>query len=124
YYDANRKCLGKWGQLGDAQGQIDAQPGVCWGPRAIAVSQSGEVYVTDTGNKRVQVFGLDGSFKRMFGGTGAGPGQFNEEVGLAIDDDGNLWVADTWNTSIKELSSAGEPLARLTIRTDWEMLSV
>ncbi len=61
------------------------------------------MYVTDTGNKRVQVFGLDGTFIRMFGGAGSGPGQFNEEVGLALDADGNVWVADTWNNRIQEL---------------------
>ena len=56
-------------------------------PPAVATGQPGQgyaIYVTDTGNKRIQVFGLDGTFKRMFGGSGTAPGQFNEEVGVAL----------------------------------------
>jgi len=123
YFDPTGKFLGKWGQLGDAKGRTDTQQGVFWGPRSIAVSQSGEVYVTDTGNKRVQVFGLDGSFKRMFGGAGSDPGQFNEEVGLALDNAGNVWIADTWNGRIQKLSSDGTPMLQFPVQ-GWESQNV
>ena len=63
YFDPNGKFLGKWGRLGDAKGRTDADPSVFWGPRSIAISPAGEVYVTDTGNKRIQVFGLDGTLQ-------------------------------------------------------------
>lgn len=124
YFDPNGKFLGKWGKLGDAKGSTSSDPGIFWGPRAIAVSQSGEVYVTDTGNKRVQVFGLDGTFKRMFGGTGNAPGQFNEEVGLALDPQGNVWVADTWNNRIQKLSPTGEPLLQIPVSGGWQSQAV
>ncbi|HEX8968966.1 MAG TPA: flippase activity-associated protein Agl23, partial [Chloroflexota bacterium] len=107
YFDPNGAFLGKWGKLGDAKGSVTTDPGTFWGPRAIAISPAGEVFVTDTGNKRVQVFGLDGSFKRMFGGSGSAPGQFNEQVGLTLDARGNVWVADAWNNRIQELSPNG-----------------
>jgi uncharacterized protein (TIGR03663 family) len=123
YFDPNGKFIGKWGKLGDAKGRTDADQGVFWGPRSIAISQSGDVYVTDTGNKRVQVFGLDGNFKRMFGGEGNAPGQFKEQVGVALDRDGNVWVADTWNARIQKLSPTGEPLAQIPV-TGWESQNV
>src|SRR5207302_10506393 len=124
YFDPNGKFLGKWGHLGDAKGRTDADPSVFWGPRSIAISPDGEVYVTDTGNKRVQVFGLDGSFKRMFGGDGNAPGQFKEQVGVALDAQGNVWVADTWNARIQKLSPNGEPLAQISIPNGWQSQSV
>ncbi len=124
YFDPTGKFLGKWGQLGDAKGSTSTQPGVFWGPREIAINPSGEVYVTDTGNKRVQVFGLDGTFKRMFGGAGSGPGQFNEQVGLALDNQGNVWVADTWNNRIQKLSPTGDALASIPVPSGWESQAV
>ena len=119
YFDPSGKFLGKWGRLGDAKGSTTDLPSVFWGPRAIAISDAGEVFVTDTGNKRVQVFGLDGGFKRMFGGTGDGPGQFNEEVGLTLDAQGNAWVADTWNNRIQKLSPSGDPLLQIAVPSGW-----
>jgi uncharacterized protein (TIGR03663 family) len=124
YFDSNGKFLGKWGKLGDAKGSTASDPGVFWGPRAIAINPAGEVYVTDTGNKRVQVFGLDGTFKRMFGGTGSDPGQFNEQVGLSLDPQGNVWVADTWNKRIQKLSPTGDPLLSIPVPSGWDSQAV
>jgi DNA-binding beta-propeller fold protein YncE len=124
YFDPSGKFLGKWGELGDAKGSTTSQPGIFWGPRAIAISPAGEVYVADTGNKRIQVFGLDGSFKRMFGGAGSAPGQFNEEVGLALDTQGNVWVADTWNNRIQELSPNGDPILQSPVPNGWQSQAV
>jgi uncharacterized protein (TIGR03663 family) len=123
YFDPTGKFLGKWGRLGDAKGRIDSDQGVFWGPRSIAISPAGELFVTDTGNKRIQVFDLDGTFKRMFGGAGSGPGQFNEEVGIALDAQGNVWVADTWNARIQKLSPNGDPLGEFPV-TGWESQNV
>ena len=124
YFDPNGAFLGKWGQLGDAKGSAADQPGVFWGPRSIQISSSGEVFVTDTGNKRIQVFSLDGNFLRMFGGAGTAPGQFNEQVGLALDSQGNVWVADTWNNRVQKLSPEGQPLAQFSVPSGWESHNV
>ncbi|HYW90367.1 MAG TPA: flippase activity-associated protein Agl23, partial [Chloroflexota bacterium] len=124
YFDPNGKFLGKWGRLGDAKGSTSTDPGVFWGPREVAINSAGDVYVTDTGNKRVQVFGPDGTFKRMFGGVGSAPGQFNEQVGLSLDNQGNVWVADTWNNRIQKLSPTGDPLASIPVPSGWESQAV
>lgn len=123
YFDPQGTFLGKWGRLGDAKGQTDTGQGVFWGPRSIAISPKGEVFVTDTGNKRIQVFDLTGGFKRMFGGAGSAPGQFNEEVGLALDAQGAVWVADAWNARLQQISSDGTPLAQIPV-TGWESQNV
>jgi DNA-binding beta-propeller fold protein YncE len=71
-----------------------------------------EVYVVDTGNERVQVFGIDGSFKRTWGGFGGEPGQLIEPVGIAIGPDGNVYVADSGNRRISIFTPRGEPVAQ------------
>src|SRR5262249_54396881 len=108
-FDPITKLLGEQGKLGDAKGRPDTDERIFWGPRSIAISPQGEVYVTDTGNKRVQVFDLQGNFLRMFGGEGNAPGQFREQVGIALDAQGNVWVADTWNGRVQKLDPNGKP---------------
>ena len=124
HFDANGTFLGKWGRLGDIRGSTTTDPGVFWGPRSIAISRQGELFVTDTGNKRVQVFSLDGTFLRVFGGDGSQPGQFREQVGIAVDSDGNLWLADTWNRRVQKLDPNGQPLGQFSIGSGWDSQTI
>jgi DNA-binding beta-propeller fold protein YncE len=57
--------------------------------------------VADTGNKRVVVFGPDGSPLGQFGGFGLELGGLDEPVGIAIDRQGRVYVADTWNRRVQ-----------------------
>jgi len=59
------------------------------------------VFVTDTGNKRVVVYDQDGNYITEFGGLGTALGQLDEPVGIAVADDGRVYVADTWNQRIQ-----------------------
>jgi len=109
-FSADGQFLGQWGSfgmsaLGDPLGQ-----GAFYGPRAVAVAADGTVYVSDTGNKRVQVFSADGAFLREWGGGGSALGQLNEPVGLAVSPAGTLFVADSWNLRVQEMSGDGTPL--------------
>ena len=54
----------------------------------------GTVYVTDSGNFRVQAFDPDGNFKFSFGSVGRKVGQFARPKGIASDKDSNLYVVD------------------------------
>ena len=104
--------------LGDDPANVGNEPGVFFGPRAVAVTDSG-IFVTDTGNERIQVFGLDGTFIRTFGGFGSEPGQLIEPVGVATDDAGNVYVADSGNARISVFTSEGLPVAQWPVQ-DWE----
>ncbi len=78
-------------------------------PWGIAVNQStGNVYVTDQGNGRIQELSSTGSFVRAFGGSGSGAGQVDVEAGVAVDSSGNVWVADYGNDRIDEFGEKGE----------------
>lgn len=90
-----------WGAFVSTEGQL-GEMGVFWGPRAIAFTKDGNLLVTDTGNKRVQVFSPDGQPITQFGGAGVEDGYFDEPVGIAVDSNGNIYVADTWNLRIQK----------------------
>jgi uncharacterized protein (TIGR03663 family) len=111
-----------WGQLADTRGDPNASPGQFWGPRDIAIGPDGLLYVSDTGNKRIQVFDADGNFVRAFGGAGPEPGKFNEPVGLAIQGD-TLFVADAWNGRVQRLGLDGSPRGAIPV-AGWESKAV
>lgn len=89
-------------------------PGQLLDPRGVAVDREGNVYVADTGNHRVQVFGPDGRLAKIYGEHGATPGAFDEPSDVAIDAAGNVLVVDTWNHRVQKLDRNGFPLALYT----------
>jgi uncharacterized protein (TIGR03663 family) len=99
-FDSDGAFVTMWGEHGVNEDATGGE-GLLWGPRAIAVDPQGQIYVTDTGNKRVQVFTPDGQFVTQFGGRGLQDGRMDEPVGIAIDPGGNTYVADTWNQRIQ-----------------------
>jgi len=66
------------------------------------------IYVTDTNNKRVQVFDLGGSPMFRFGKEGARPGEFMFPYGIAGDPQGNVYVADLYNGCISVHDAKGK----------------
>lgn len=112
--------LGLSGELTDIENSPDPspEPGLFFGPRSVAVAD-GEIFVTDTGNERVQVFATDGTFLRAFGGYGSEPGKLLEPVGIAIGPDGNVWVADSGNSRLSVFTRDGDVVAQVPM-TSWE----
>ena len=88
---------------------VASNGGKFFGPRVLAIHDA-LLYVTDTGNERVQVFTLEGEFVRMFGAFGTGAGQLIEPVGIAVTEDGVVLVADSHNARIARFTLEGEPL--------------
>jgi uncharacterized protein (TIGR03663 family) len=90
-----------------------------YGPRGIAIGPEGDLYVTDTGNGRVVVYGPNGEFRREFGTKGAAAGQLDEPVGIAVSADGSrVYVADSNNARIAVFDGAGQPIAQWAVE-DW-----
>ena len=70
------------------------------GPSGIAVAAEGAVFVSDTGNQRVQVFSPTGAHVATIGRTGVaggGPGQLDRPARIALARDGRLYIADSGN---------------------------
>jgi|GEM_PF-1777083 len=73
-------------------------------PIGITVDKSGNLYVADQENHRVQRWAPGAAFGvTVAGGNGAGnnPNQFNQPFGVAVDDNGNLYVTDMLNHRVQ-----------------------
>ena len=99
------------GGPGEAPGQLS-------GPRGVAIAQSGDLYVADAMNHRVQRFSAEGVLLGEWGtfaaspeGGEAPPGTFNEPWDVAVGPDGSVYVADTWNHRIQRFTAEGEHLS-------------
>ena len=98
-----------WGSSGSGDGQFDGASG-------IAVDGSGNVYVTDWLNHRVQKFDGEGTFLTKWGTQGSGDGQFEQPQGIAVDGSGNVYVADTENDRVQKFDGEGTFLTKWGIQ--------
>ena len=76
-------------------------------PKGIAIDPSGNVWVADLANDRIEEFSSSGSYLQSFGTAGSGEGQFSSPSGIVIDG-GNLYVSEAGNNRVQELSTAGK----------------
>jgi len=90
-------------------GHVGSEPGQFFYPTNVTISKQ-QLYITDTGNYRVQVFNLDGEFIKSFGSIGSGPGQFARPKGLSVDANERLYVVDAAFENVQILDSAGKLL--------------
>jgi NHL repeat-containing protein len=93
----------------------DGSPSVFSDPFGIAIAEDGTIFVADAGeNNRIHKIAADGIVTTFAGGgegfaDGAGAtASFNTPSALAIDADGNLYVADTGNNRIRKITTQGE----------------
>ena len=87
------------------------------GSAAVAAS-TGDLYVADTNHNRILIYSPEGKLLARFGAgegdgsAGDGQGQFNHPAAVAVNGAGDMYVADTDNNRIVELSPAGAVLAQ------------
>ena len=99
------QSIARVGSMGNRPLQFDA-------PSSIAINKkTGQVYVTELFNSRVQVLNADLTFSHMFGSRGSGQGQFQCPFGVAIDSQGLVYVADTDNNRIQQFTPEGKHLS-------------
>ncbi len=111
-FDKNGMFVKSWGSKGTEPGQFAAA-------RAIAVDAQGNVYVADSGNKRIQVFDSNGTFKTQYTNVGSpqalcitpGPNQFlyssNSNPPNDIDVAGEIYKMKLDGTVIGKFGKAG-----------------
>jgi len=91
------KFIAKWGNKGSGAGKFDR-------PHAIAVDNSGNVYVADTFNDRIQKFTSTGKFLFQFGGWP----RITWPEGVAVDKSGYIYVSDYVYDRINKFTSDGK----------------
>ena len=85
----------------------------------VAWDRAGNIYVADgysktAGNARVAKFDKDGHFLKSWGFRGSEPGQFNAIRGIALDAQGNVYVADAGNKRIQVFDGDGNVKSQIT----------
>ena len=103
----------QFGTPGSGNGQFNRPVGVAVSP------SSGDVYVTDPQNDRVEKFDSSGHYLSQIGcasgacSSGSGNGQFNGPVGVAVDpSSGDLYVTDRGNERVELFDSSGNYLSQ------------
>jgi len=91
--------VSQWGSYGNGPGQFDQPSGIC-------VDASGNVYVADAGNNRIQKFSGGGVYLGQFGVVGTGAGQFMGPMDCAVDAAGTIYVSDVANQRIQVFDSS------------------
>ncbi len=86
-------------------------------PSGVAVDGSGNLYIADTDNHRIRKVDVDGDISTVAGdgtagfsgdGGAATAAQLIFPSGVAVDGDGNLYIADTDNHRIRKVDTDGD----------------
>jgi len=111
--------VSEFGSFGTLEGELD-------NPLGIGTDSSGNIYIPDTDNYRVQKFDSSGNFLEMFGWgvatgatafetctsgcqkgiSGTGDGQFAGPFDISVDSAGNIYVIDEPNDRVQKFNSA------------------
>jgi len=91
-------------------GSVGSKEGELFYPTNLALGPDNYLYISETGNFRVQKFTLDGKFVKSFGKVGTGLGQFARPKGVAVDRDGRIHVVDAAFENVQVMNKDGKLL--------------
>jgi len=105
-FDKEGKCLRKFScREGDVK-----QP---YGSSGVTYLSEDEILVADTWNGRIQQFNVhSGNVVKTFGKKGTGEGELQNPLGICMDDEGRVVVADWGNNRIGVFTKDGEPVLK------------
>lgn len=89
-----------------------ANPDYFYSPSQLAFDSSGNIYIADSTNNRIQKYDSNGNLLQTYSFTyGTGALKFMGIGGLVVDSSGNLYISDAANNYIQKISSAGAHIA-------------
>ena len=101
------------GKLIASVGQQGSKPLEFNYPRGVTISPTtGQIYVADSDNCRIQVLNPDLTFSYSFGSKGSAEGQFSSPRFIAIDNEGLVYVSDRNNHRIQVFNSEGKYISQ------------
>lgn len=84
-------------------------------PSGLAIDQDDNIIIADTSNNRIRKLDKKGQVTTIAGSGAAGykdgaaaDAMFDAPIGVAIDEQGNVFVADTYNDRIRKISKDGQ----------------
>jgi outer membrane protein assembly factor BamB len=102
-----------WSASGDGQFNLRRDNGDGYG--MVAFAPDGSFYVLDVGNRRVVHFNADREFISAWGEFGAGPGQYNDPIGIAVAADGSVYVVDDVRGVAEKYGPDGEVIGSVDV---------
>ena len=102
-------------------------------PTGVDIDARGNVYVADTGKRRIVVFDRNRRFLRVYGEAGQGALLIYDPIDVAVTPDGRSWVVDRTQGKIVEYDVTGvavreiatpEPPTQITISDDTMFVTV
>ncbi|HEX6829165.1 MAG TPA: 6-bladed beta-propeller, partial [Burkholderiales bacterium] len=100
-FDDDGTLLKVLGHRGEGDGELNFPTHLCFA--------QGELYVTDTMNNRVQVFSAEGEvISRKFGERGLYVGQMVRPKGVAVDEEGNVYVVESYYDHLLVFDRSGQ----------------
>ena len=104
----------QFGGSGTGNGKFSGPTGVAWASEFVSGTTGipNILYVTDTGNNRVEKFTSTGTYLGQWGSTGTGNGQFESPKGIALDLKGNVYVSDSTLNRVQQFSPVGGYLGK------------
>jgi YD repeat-containing protein len=110
------KYIRTFGTKGKEPGQLTAPEGIAIVPAGATTSAtSGEVWVGDSGDDRVDEFTETGEYIGSFGTEGSGEGQFKGPDGIAFSGE-DAYVVDSGNDRVQEFSMSGQYLTKFGVK--------
>jgi hypothetical protein len=108
-YSSSGRFKRKFGSYGTGNGQFNV-------PQCVAVDLSGNIYVSDLYNYRIQKFTSAGQYLLQWGSNGTGDGQFSLDVaGIAVDSDGYVYVVDRDSQRLQKFDSTGHFITKWSL---------
>ncbi|HKY18337.1 MAG TPA: peptidyl-alpha-hydroxyglycine alpha-amidating lyase family protein [Rhizomicrobium sp.] len=103
---------------GDPPGS-GVQADIFQSPTDVAFDANGNIFVADgIGNARVAKFTGDGVFVKSWGSRGTASNQFQTAHGIAVDNQGNVYVGDRGNRRIQVFDNDGNFKSSITTGGD------
>ena len=100
--DSHKPFL-SFGQPGDANGEFNRAEG-------LGVDAQDHLFVADSCNHRVQVFGRDGQWLATFGRAGRGAGEMSYPYDVRVDATGLRFVCEFGNSRIQVFDARNQPV--------------
>ncbi len=87
-------------------------------PSNVGVTSDNRVLVLDGVSNRVVIYSYEGEFQGSFGRGGSGKGELNLPLGMALDAEDNIYIADSGNARVQIYRPDGSHLDQIDLPRD------